>query len=115
MDPDLPVFKKYVVGPAATAWRGSVESLKKEGHSITGDSAYYNHKVVGVKGNRATVTYCEDQSHGYRKDAKTGKTIKTQPSKDDFIGHADTLQKGDDGIWRMIDQFNEEGASSCQR
>ncbi|MEU6732819.1 hypothetical protein ABZ929_06375 [Streptomyces physcomitrii] len=114
-DPELPVFQDYVIGQASSDWRQSVADFKKKGHTVTGKVEFYDFKVTGVKGERATVTYCEDQSHAYRKEIATKKVLKTEVTKNSYTGHADTLQKGPEGNWRLIDQFYEEGAATCQR
>lgn len=114
-DPDIPVFKEYLIGDAARGWRGGVLKFKDQGKGIIGNVAFYKHDVRKVNGDLASVVYCEDQSHAYATRADTGKAIRTTPSADDFVEHGVTMQKGKDGTWRMLRTLDDRGAATCRR
>lgn len=114
-DPNLPVFTDYVIGDAAAGWRSSVNNFKKKGETISGEIIYDSYEVKKVNGSLASVFYCENQRHAFPKKVASGKVIHTEPSAKDFIGHAATMQRGTDGTWRLLRQFNDEGAARCQR
>lgn len=51
-------------------------------------------------GSSGSATYCEDQRQGFAKVVKTGKVLRTTPSKDDFFLNTVRLSK-EQGVWKV--------------
>ncbi|MEU0966558.1 hypothetical protein ABZ357_14520 [Streptomyces sp. NPDC005917] len=105
---------RYFAGSALTYWSQRVETLKKDGLTLTGDYRYYKFEVTDVtNGKTAAAHYCEDQSQAFGKEIKTNKVRRTEPSDKDFVLY--TLQAARDsaGDWQVTQQNWKKGDATC--
>ncbi|MFJ3757409.1 hypothetical protein [Streptomyces sp. NPDC090080] len=112
-DPSLPALSFYYSGGALADARDWVESIAKDGYSITGTDRYYNAKIDVVDSSSAGVVYCEDQSRAFAKARKTGKVLKTEVNDDAYVIYTTRLEKNKQGVWRTTKLTSERGSKSC--
>ncbi|WP_309248645.1 hypothetical protein [Streptomyces sp. MNP-20] len=100
-----------------SAYLGSVDWIGgfiKDGTTVTGTVRYFDRKVMFSKDGSAGLTYCADESKGYTKDVKTGKTNVTEVSKDSYVFYNDRLRKSDKGVWQTTRSISKRGDEVCQ-
>jgi hypothetical protein len=112
-DPDLPVLAFYYSGGALADAKDWVESLAKDGYSITGVNRYYNAKVDVFDSASAGVVYCEDQSKAFAKDRKSNKVYKTEVNDDSYVIYRTRLEKNTQGVWQTTTLTSQRGNKSC--
>lgn len=115
LDTKLPAFPRYLTQEAAQTWSDSITWGRQYHRSVTGTVKFYDREVSLVDPNKAGITFCEDQSHSYDKDSKTGKVFTTQPSANDFVFHTAQMVKSGDGTWQMANYKSQKGAAQCRR
>lgn len=99
---------------AGLYWSKLISQFKGEGKTITGTYRYYDLKVTRTSATSRAATYCEDQRQAYAKVIKTGKVLRTTPSKDDFF--LNTVQLVEDkGVWKVNNVVWTKGDPSCVR
>ncbi|MEW2529096.1 hypothetical protein [Streptomyces sp. NPDC047071] len=100
-----------------SAYLGSVDWISgfiKDGTTVTGTVRYFDRKVMFSKDGSAGLTYCADESKGYTKDVKTGKTNVTEVSKDSYVFYNDRLRKNSKGVWQTTRSISKRGDEVCQ-
>jgi hypothetical protein len=108
-----PNFSRYWDGEAAATFEADFAAYRKDGITITGLDTFYFREVTSLKGDRAVVAYCEDQSAAYVKDAETGKVDKTPAGLDSYIDARATMEKSGD-IWKVVDYQATRGSKECR-
>ncbi|MFG3252600.1 hypothetical protein [Streptomyces sp. NPDC048172] len=104
---------RYFKYPALPAWGKDITRFRKRGVTNTGEFRYYDFKVRSVEKNGAWVTYCEDQHRAYAKEIKSGKVLKTKPSKQDYTLFESGLAKNSKGEWQVTQAKSTKGEKSC--
>ncbi|MER6460817.1 hypothetical protein ACWC4D_10965 [Streptomyces sp. NPDC001288] len=112
-DPGLPSLSFYYSGGALADAKDWVESIAKDGYSITGTNRYYNAKIDVFNSSSAGVVYCEDQSKAFAKVRKTGKVLKTEVNDDAYVIYTTRLEKNKQGVWQTTKLTSERGSKSC--
>ncbi|MFJ5640657.1 hypothetical protein [Streptomyces sp. NPDC093223] len=112
-DPGLPALSFYYSGGALADAKDWVESIAKDGYSITGTNRYYNAKIDVFNSSSAGVVYCEDQSKAFAKVRKTGKVLKTEVNDDAYVIYTTRVEKNKQGVWRTTKLTSERGSKSC--
>ncbi|MGP3953856.1 hypothetical protein [Streptomyces sp. 7N604] len=51
----------------------------------------------------------EHSRTGYSRDFKSGKTLRTTPSPNDYILYSTTVQKNQDGVWQVVNVSTQPG------
>ncbi|MEU9447157.1 hypothetical protein [Streptomyces sp. NPDC048277] len=107
-------MNRYFAAAALTYWANRVETVKKDGLTVTGDYRYYNFEVTDVaNGKSAAARYCEDQSKAYGKEIKSGKVLRTKTSNNSFVLYTLQAQKDSAGDWQVTQQNWKKGDASC--
>jgi len=99
------------------AYLGSVDWISgfvKDGTTVTGTVRFFDRKVKFSKDGSAGLTYCADESKGYTKDVKTGKTNVTAVTKNSYVLYNDRLRKNDQGVWQTTNSISKRGSEVCQ-
>ncbi|MFG3017946.1 hypothetical protein ACGFZQ_05240 [Streptomyces sp. NPDC048254] len=112
-DPGLSALSFYYSGGALADAKDWVESITKDGYSITGTNRYYNVKIDAFDSASAGVVYCEDQSKAFAKVRKSGKIIKTPVNDDSYVIYTTRLEKNKQGVWQTTKLTSERGNKSC--
>ncbi|MEV7321789.1 hypothetical protein [Streptomyces sp. NPDC093970] len=112
-DPELPALGFYYSGGALADAKDWVESIAKDGYSITGANRYYNAKIDVFDSVSAGVTYCEDQSKAFAKVRKSGKVIKMAVNNDSYVVYTTRLDKNKQGVWQTTKLTSQRGSKSC--
>ncbi|MGY4926325.1 hypothetical protein [Streptomyces sp. 900105755] len=112
-DPELSALGFYYSGGALADAKDWVESIAKDGYSITGVNRYYNAKIDVFDSASAGVTYCEDQSKAFAKVRKSGKVIKTAVNDDSYVVYTTRLEKNKQGVWQTTKLTSQRGSKSC--
>jgi hypothetical protein len=112
-DPSLPALGFYYSGGALADAKDWVESIAKDGYSITGTNRYYNAKIDVFDSALAGVVYCEDQSKAFAKDRKSGKVHKTEVNADSYVIYTTRVEKTKQGVWQTAKLTSERGNKSC--
>ncbi|MEV7147306.1 hypothetical protein AB0O05_12525 [Streptomyces sp. NPDC093084] len=107
-----PALSFYYGGGALADAKDWVESIAKDGYSITGTNRYYNAEIDVFDSSSAGVVYCEDQSRAFAKVRKTGKVLKTEVNDDACVICTTRLEKNKQGVWRTK-LASERGSKSC--
>ncbi|MEU6849997.1 hypothetical protein ABZ901_08735 [Actinacidiphila alni] len=115
LDSKLPALSTYLSGEALQNWTDKVAWGKSHHTSVTGTTRFYKRTAKVTGPASASVTFCESERDSYGKDTKTGKAIRTTPSKNDFTQHYALMSKGADGVWKMTTYQSQSGAASCVR
>ncbi|WP_217548885.1 hypothetical protein [Streptomyces sp. GbtcB6] len=109
-----PNMNRYFAAAALTYWAKRVETVKKDGLTVTGDYRYYDFEVTDVvNGKAAAARYCEDQSKAFGKEIKSGKVLRTKASDKSFVLYTLQAQKDAAGDWQVTQQNWKKGAASC--
>ncbi|WP_371536123.1 hypothetical protein OG210_11310 [Streptomyces sp. NBC_00466] len=112
--PELPALEFYTEGEGAASSQEWVQSFVKNGRTITGTTRYYNRKVTVKSKTTAAISYCGDESKGYSKVIKTGKTEKTKVTNQSYVAYGVQVQRNSQGVWEMMKISSARGAASCQ-
>ncbi|MGW7241683.1 hypothetical protein [Streptomyces sp. NPDC054804] len=112
-NPELPTLSFYYSGGALADAKDWVESITKDGYSITGTNRYYNAKIDVFDSASAGVVYCEDQSKAFAKVRKSGKIIKTPVNDDSYVIYTTRIEKNKQGVWQTTKLTSQRGSKSC--
>ncbi|MER7840155.1 hypothetical protein ABTY98_30750 [Streptomyces sp. NPDC096040] len=112
-DPASPALSFYYTGGALADAKDWVESIAKDGYSITGINRYYNAKIDVFDSASAGVVYCEDQSKAFAKVRKSSKVLKTAVNDDSYVIYTTRLEKNKQGVWQTTKLTSERGSKSC--
>jgi hypothetical protein len=113
-DPGSTALKFYNTG---TALAGAIDWVKRyidADLSFTGTIRYVNRQVTLDGSDKASLTYCGDESKAYNTNRKTGKVQKTAPSADSYVFYNSRLAKNSQGIWQTTDLVSSRGDKKCQ-
>ncbi|MEU3190636.1 hypothetical protein ABZ686_08305 [Streptomyces sp. NPDC006992] len=113
-DPATKNMIRYWKHPALQYWGKDITRFAKDNKTFTGSLRYYDFKVTDLTQKAAWVRYCESQRNAFAKDKKSGKTLKTTPSKDDFVAWKAGLVKIDGKQWQVSQTQATKGATECQ-
>lgn len=104
-NPNDSLYKLWT-GTEKDAGFDATDTIKKyiatfgaNGHTVSGTLRLYDWTVTATDSVGYHLSWCEDQTKFYDKDAKTGKVLVNAPSRNDFSFFRSTLQKGPDGRW----------------
>ncbi|MCH5676135.1 hypothetical protein [Streptomyces gilvus] len=118
-DPENAAYKFYST-PGGTAQAYAKKQIKQYvdgGWTVTGVQRYSRSKVdMTSDGNRASVSFCDDDSKFYGKEVKSKKILKTQPSDKDyyFFEIVMTTSKEAKGLWTAEDIEVQTEATQCK-
>lgn len=104
----------YSSGDAATSAAKSIQSYVDDGLSVTGEVRYFQRSVTFRQDGSARLTYCADESKGFAKERKTGKTLRTPVDKSSFVFYDTRLDLSSKGVWRTTGVTSDRGADRCQ-
>ncbi|WP_406474627.1 hypothetical protein [Streptomyces sp. NBC_01615] len=110
---ELPALSFYYSGTALADAKDWVQSIVKDGYSITGANRYYNAKIDVFGSSSAGVVYCEDQSKAYAKNRKSNKVYKTAVTNKSYVLYTSRLEKNKQGIWQTTKLTSQRGHKSC--
>ncbi|WP_433892357.1 hypothetical protein [Streptomyces sp. CA-111067] len=114
-NPDLPVFEAYTTGQGRVSWATNIKEYRAKDETVTGHMQYYDFKVTVTNATTAGVSYCEDQTQSFDKDAKTGKVNRDAPDPSDYVGWSDLMKKSTSGTWQVAGSTMKRGVSECAR
>ncbi|MFF3844815.1 hypothetical protein [Streptomyces sp. NPDC002328] len=113
-DPRFPALEYYTEGEGAAAAQQWVQSFKDTGYTVTGAVRYFDRQVVLESADKASLSYCADESKGYNKVVKTGEIKKTQATKNSYVAYGVQVQKNAKGVWELVKIASTRGADRCQ-
>lgn len=113
-DPRFPALEYYTEGEGAAAAQQWVRSFKDGGYTVTGTVRYFDRQVVVESADKASLSYCADESKGYNKVVKTGEVKKTQATKNSYVAYGVQVQKNAKGVWELVKIASTRGADRCQ-
>ncbi|MPY30421.1 hypothetical protein FNH09_03585 [Streptomyces adustus] len=113
-NPRLPALEYYTEGEGAAAAQQWVQGFKDAGLSITGTVRYYDRQVNVESKDKASLTYCGDESKGFNKVVKTGVVQKTKATKNSYVLYGVQVEKNDKGVWELVKIASTRGADRCQ-
>ncbi|AGI90307.1 Lipoprotein [Streptomyces albidoflavus] len=114
---ERPAFGFYNTGDAARGAAVWVQGFYDDKITWTGTVRYYDRKVTveGKKKDKATLSYCADESKAFNKDLKSGKVSDAvDGSGDSLVAYTTRLVKNDKGVWQTTDVYSKRGTSPCQ-
>jgi hypothetical protein len=114
MNPQSPALSVYYAGSAKDFYVQAISQAKSQGRSITGTYRYYNRQVKSYSDGASVVTYCEDQTKAFAKDARTGVVHRTNPSPSDYRLYTVVLLKNEFGQWQVNTLNAQVGAGQCR-
>ncbi|WP_445528256.1 hypothetical protein [Streptomyces cyslabdanicus] len=112
-DADLPELGFYYRSGALADAKDWVESIVKDGYTITGTNRYYNAKVDVFDPTSAGVVYCEDQGRAYAKDRESNKVYRTEVTDKSYVLYTTRLEKNEQGVWQTTKLTSQRGHKSC--
>jgi hypothetical protein len=113
-NPRLPALENYTEGEGAVAAQDWVQSFKKAGWTVTGTVRYTDRQVSVESKDKASLTYCGDESKGYTKVIKTGVVEHTKVTKNSYVAYGAQVQKNGKGVWELVKIASTRGADKCQ-
>ncbi|MGY5052433.1 hypothetical protein ACWDE0_43970 [Streptomyces sp. 900105755] len=113
-NPRLPALEYYTEGEGAVAAQDWVQSFKKAGWTVTGAVRYTDRRVSVESKDRASLTYCGDESKGYTKVIKTGGIEHTKVTKNSYVAYGVQVQRSDKGVWELFKIASTRGADKCR-
>ncbi|MCQ9705385.1 MULTISPECIES: hypothetical protein [Streptomyces] len=114
---ERPAFGFYNTGDAARGAAVWVQGFYDDKITWTGTVRYYDRKVTveGKKKDKATLSYCADESKAFNKELKSGKVSDAvDGSGDSLVFYHTRLVKNDKGVWQTTDVYSKRGTSPCQ-
>jgi hypothetical protein len=113
-NPRLPALEYYTEGEGAAAAQQWVKSFVDGGLTVTGTVRYFDRQVSVESKNKASLTYCGDESKGYNKVIKTGEVKKTKVTKNSYVSYGVQVEKNTKGVWELVKIVSARGADRCQ-
>ncbi|MER7836715.1 hypothetical protein ABTY98_12565 [Streptomyces sp. NPDC096040] len=113
-NPRLPALEYYTEGEGAVAAQDWVQSFKKAGWTVTGTVRYVDRQVSVESKDKASLTYCGDESKGYTKVIKTGVIEQTKVDKNSYVAYGAQVEKNNKGVWELVKIASSRGAAKCQ-
>ncbi|MEV6013034.1 hypothetical protein AB0M29_40510 [Streptomyces sp. NPDC051976] len=111
-----PAYQFYSRDDALTYAHDQIEANIDGGYAPTGDDRYYAAKVSVARAGSATLSFCRDESKVFSKKVKTGKVLRTAPTKDSFVSYHLLLVKdaASHGVWQSSQITVIVGAAQCR-
>ncbi|MGW1559453.1 hypothetical protein ACWCQ1_23450 [Streptomyces sp. NPDC002144] len=113
-NPRLPALEYYTEREGAATAQQWVKSFVDAGLTVTGTVRYYDRQVSVESKNKASLTYCADESKGYSKVIKTGEVKKTKVTRNSYVSYGVQVEKNAKGVWEMTKIVSTRGADRCQ-
>jgi hypothetical protein len=113
-NPRLPALEYYTEGEGAVAAQRWVQSFKSAGWTVTGTVRYFDRHVSVRSKDAASLSYCADESKGFSKVIKTGRTVNTKATKNSYVAYGVQVEKNERGIWELVKIASTRGADRCQ-
>lgn len=113
-NPRLPALEFYTEGEGAAASQQWVQAFKTAGWAVTGTVRYYDRQVDVTSKDRASLSYCGDESKGFSKVIKTGEVKKTKATKNSYIAYGVQVERNDQGVWELVKITSTRGADRCR-
>ncbi|MGW1284886.1 hypothetical protein ACWDBD_06995 [Streptomyces sp. NPDC001118] len=113
-NPRLPALEYYTEGEGAVTAQQWVQSFKDAGLTVTGTVRYFDRQVSVESKDKASLTYCGDESKGYNKVIKTGEVKKTKVTKNSYVAYGVQVEKNAKGVWELVKIISARGADRCQ-
>ncbi|MGY1497803.1 hypothetical protein ACW4TU_14600 [Streptomyces sp. QTS52] len=110
---NVPALSFYYSGAALADAKDWVESIVKDGYTITGENRYYNAKINVFDSSSAGVVYCEDQGKAYAKDRTSKKVYKTEVTDKSYVLYTSRVEKNKQGVWQTTKLTSQRGHKSC--
>ncbi|WP_406488697.1 hypothetical protein [Streptomyces phaeochromogenes] len=104
-------------GNAQTYAKKQIEQYIDGGWTVTGTQRYSDAKVtLASGGNRASVSFCDDDSKFYGREIKSKKVLKTKPSDKDYYYFelVMTTSKETKGLWTAEAIEVQKEATQCK-
>ncbi|MET8447730.1 hypothetical protein [Streptomyces sp. NPDC005209] len=112
-NPELHALSFYYSGAALADAKDWVQSIAKDGYTITGANRYYNAKIDVFDAASAGVVYCEDQGKAYAEERKSKKVIRTEVTSKSYVLYSTRLEKNKQGVWQTTKLTSQRGHKSC--
>lgn len=112
-NPTHKAYRFYSEGELAATTETYVKEYVKAKARVTGSYRYYD-AVVSADGDRASLSYCEDQGKAYDMYLKTDKVERTPATKNSYVRYNTALKKNDAGVWVTVKMHSQRGSSVCQ-
>ncbi|MFD9005180.1 hypothetical protein ACFV0T_30235 [Streptomyces sp. NPDC059582] len=113
-NPRLPALEYYTEGEGAVAAQKWVQGFKDAGLTVTGTVRYFDRQVDVQSKDKASLTYCGDESKGFNKVVKTQKIQRTKATKNSYVLYGVQVEKNDKGVWELVKIVSTRGADRCQ-
>jgi len=96
-------YLSFYSGPSAMS-TGSTWVKSYKGLTIIGEVKVSDPEIayLGSKKNRATLSYCVDESKGFSKDLKSGETAGTPKGESPKVRYLTSLGKQSNGVWKTM-------------
>ncbi|UFQ17357.1 MULTISPECIES: hypothetical protein [Streptomyces] len=107
----------YSTGDGLHYAKVQINEWIKGGWTATGTRRHFQATTRSApNGNSVEVAFCADTGKFYGKEVKTGKVLKTKPSRKDFGYYKIVMSKfpTGKGLWQASKVFVETGAEKCQ-
>lgn len=114
-------YEDRVLGTERSVFTGTLAKLVDDHKAPWGTIRYFDTQVTAVYGAGAAVETCVDESRFGTKDARSGKPDagSTPSAKKAFSKTRAGMQRGDDGVWRLVSyetyELPDSMAKGCQQ
>lgn len=107
-------FERYWTGVAYSGYAKDFRMFKKLDRGMGGTNRFYKRKVAHLKGAKARVVFCEDQSKGYATDRNTGKRVKAgSDDPSDWVRLYSVWLAKQGSRWVVTQSTWVKGGTSC--
>jgi hypothetical protein len=118
-DPEDSAYKFYSTpgGTAQAYAKKQIQEYVDGGWTVTGVQRYSQAEVsLAEGGDRASVSFCDDDSKFYGKEVKTGKVLKTSPSDKDYYLFEIVMKASEEaeGLWVADAVEVQREATQCK-
>jgi hypothetical protein len=117
-DPEDSLYKAWtgresVTVDAQQRLKTYIEKFVKVKQTVSGTLHLRDERVTSLTRKKASMTWCEDQTHSYSKVIATGTVLYTKPSRSDVAYFRSTLWK-EHGRWVTVWLQSFVGDSRCE-
>ncbi|MFF3764937.1 hypothetical protein ACFYYR_12750 [Streptomyces sp. NPDC001922] len=112
-DPLHKAYRFYSEGEAAAGTEVYVKRFVDHKARTTGTYRFFK-GAVSVKGGKASLVYCEDQSKAFNRYIETDKVDETPVTKNSYVFYNTSMRKNDQGVWVTEKMLSQRGAAQCQ-
>ncbi|WP_413799851.1 hypothetical protein [Streptomyces iranensis] len=114
-DAKSPALQFYNQGEALISAIDWVQRYLDADLTFTGTIRYFDRQVTLDAKNKASLTYCGDESKAYNKNRKTKKVEKATPSTESYVFYNSRLAKNNKGVWQTTKLISKRGDKACQQ